>query len=75
MSKPVRIATRLGGLIAGSTCYPVVPLSSGDVRYFNSLEPQLNAVIKRAAQANGASYEDTFTTGVGHDACKGSTHG
>ncbi len=57
----------------GSTCYPVVPLSSGDVRYFNSLELQLNAVIKQAALANGATYADTFTSSIGHDACKGSS--
>jgi lysophospholipase L1-like esterase len=57
----------------GSTCYPVVPFSSGDVKYFNSLELQLNAVIKQAAQANGATYVDTFTSSIGHDACKGSS--
>jgi lysophospholipase L1-like esterase len=56
----------------GSTCYPVVPFSSGDEKYFNGLELQLNAVIKQAAQANGATYVDTFTSSIGHDACKGS---
>jgi lysophospholipase L1-like esterase len=56
----------------GSTCYPVVPFSSGDVTYFNSLELDLNAVIKQAAQANGATYVNTFTSSIGHDACKGS---
>jgi len=56
----------------GSNCYPVVPFSSGDVRYFNSLELALNAVIKQAAQANGATYVDTFTSSIGHDACAGS---
>jgi lysophospholipase L1-like esterase len=57
----------------GSTCYPVVPYSSGDVTYFNSLELKLNAVIKQAAQANGATYVDTFSSSIGHDACKGSS--
>ena len=56
----------------GSTCYPVVPYSSGDVTYVNSLEVQLNAVLKQAAHANGATYVDTFTSSIGHDACKGS---
>jgi lysophospholipase L1-like esterase len=55
----------------GSTCYPVVPFSSGDVTYFNSLEQRLNTVIKQAAQANGATYVDTFTSSIGHDACAG----
>jgi lysophospholipase L1-like esterase len=57
----------------GSTCYPVVPFSSADVKYVNSLELQLNAVIKQAAQADGATYVDTFSSSVGHDACKGSS--
>ena len=56
----------------GSSCWPVVPLSSGDVAYINSLESQLNAVLKQAAQANGATYVDTFTSSIGHDACKSS---
>ncbi len=56
----------------GSTCYPVVPLSSGDVRYFNSLELLLNTVIQQAAGANNATYVDTFSSSIGHDACKGS---
>jgi lysophospholipase L1-like esterase len=56
----------------GSTCYPIVPFSSGDVVYVNSLELQLNAVIQQAAQANGATYVDTFTSSIGHDACRGS---
>jgi hypothetical protein len=45
-----------------------VPFSSGDVAYVDSLELQLNAVIKQAAQANGATYVDTFTSSIGHDA-------
>jgi lysophospholipase L1-like esterase len=57
----------------GSSCYPIVPFSSGDVSYVNSLEQQLNAVIKQAAQANGATYVDTFTSSIGHDACRGSS--
>jgi lysophospholipase L1-like esterase len=56
----------------GSNCYPIVPFSSGDVSYFNSLELQLNAVLKQTAQADGATYVDTFSSSVGHDACKGS---
>jgi lysophospholipase L1-like esterase len=57
----------------GSSCYPIVPFSSGDVSYVNSLELQLDAVIKQAAQGNGATYVDTFTSSIGHDACRGSS--
>ncbi|MDQ6732293.1 MAG: hypothetical protein M3022_18865, partial [Actinomycetota bacterium] len=52
------------------TCWPVVPFSSGDVSYFNSLENRLNAVITSAAQSNAATYVDTYTSSIGHDACK-----
>jgi lysophospholipase L1-like esterase len=55
----------------GLTCYPIVPLSSADVRYVNSLEMQLNAVLRDTARANHATYVDTFTSSVGHDACQG----
>jgi lysophospholipase L1-like esterase len=54
----------------GSNCWPLVPLSSGDIKYFNGLEEQLNQVIQQAAQANTATYVDTWTSSIGHDACK-----
>lgn len=56
--------------VNGSSCWPLVPLSPGDIRYFNSLEEGLNQVIARAAAANQATYVDTFTSSIGHDACK-----
>jgi lysophospholipase L1-like esterase len=56
----------------GSSCWPLVPISAGDIKYFNSLETQLNSVLKSEAGANGATYVDTFTSSVGHDACKSS---
>ena len=58
------------GLPSSGTCWPVVPFSSGDVSYFNSLENRLNAVIASAAQTNGATYVDTYASSTGHDACK-----
>ncbi len=54
----------------GSNCWPLVPFSSGDIKYFNSLETQLNQAIASAAAANGATYVDTFSSSVGHDACR-----
>jgi hypothetical protein len=39
------------------------------VSWFNSLELELNAVLRQAAQANGATYVDTFSSSIGHDAC------
>ena len=54
----------------GSDCWPLVPMSAGDITYFNSLETSLNAVLRDAANANGAKYVDTFKSSIGHDACK-----
>jgi lysophospholipase L1-like esterase len=54
----------------GSTCWPTVPLSAGDIAYINSLEAQLNQVIQQAAQANTATFVNTFLSSIGHDACK-----
>jgi lysophospholipase L1-like esterase len=56
----------------GSSCWPIVPVSRADVSWFNSLEIDLNGVLEQTAQANGATYVDTFTSSIGHDACTGS---
>jgi lysophospholipase L1-like esterase len=56
--------------VNGSNCWPLVPLSSGDITYFNSLEKRLNSVIAFEAAANNAKFVDTFTSSIGHDACK-----
>jgi lysophospholipase L1-like esterase len=56
----------------GSSCWPLVPISAGDITYFNGLETSLNSVRKSVAGANNAKYVDTFTSSVGHDACKSS---
>lgn len=54
----------------GSSCWPLVPMSAGDIKYFNGLETSLNTVLKDAATANNARYVDTFSSSIGHDACK-----
>jgi lysophospholipase L1-like esterase len=56
--------------VNGSGCWPLVPLSPGDVAYYNSLERRLNSVIAADAKRNRAKYVDTFTSSIGHDACK-----
>jgi hypothetical protein len=61
--------------VNGSNCWPTVPLSSGDISYINSLEQKLNSAIAGAASAAAAAgidatYVDTFTSSIGHDACK-----
>lgn len=58
--------------VNGGSCWPTVPFSSGDIKYFNGLEAQLNAVIASAAANNAATFVDTFQSSIGHDACAGS---
>jgi lysophospholipase L1-like esterase len=56
----------------GSNCYPDVPFAKADVTWFNSIEIDLNGVLKQTALANGATFVDTFSSSIGHDACRGS---
>jgi lysophospholipase L1-like esterase len=56
--------------VNGGGCWPLVPISNGDVAYFNSLEQQLNHVIAQAAANNHATFVDTWNSSIGHDACK-----
>jgi lysophospholipase L1-like esterase len=58
--------------VDGSNCFPAVPLTSGDIEYFNMLEKLLNSKLASDAANNGATYVDTFPSFIGHDACKGS---
>jgi lysophospholipase L1-like esterase len=56
--------------VNGSSCWPLVPISAGDITYFNSLEEQLNAVLQSEAASNGATFINTWNSSIGHDACK-----
>jgi hypothetical protein len=51
-------------------CYPQLLLTTGDVAYLNQLELVVNATLRQEAAANGATYVDTYTASIGHDACK-----
>jgi len=51
-------------------CWPTVPLTTGDVAYLNGVEKELNAMLSSEAASNSASYVDTYTPSIGHDACK-----
>lgn len=50
--------------------YPQMPLTTGDVAYLNGVEQDLNAMLRSEATANGATFVDTFTPSIGHDACQ-----
>lgn len=51
-------------------CWPTVPLTTGDVAYLNGVEKELNAMLSSESASNGATYVDTYTPSIGHDACK-----
>jgi hypothetical protein len=51
-------------------CRPSVPLTTGDVAYLNGVEQDLDAMLSSEAAANGASYVNTYTPSIGHDACQ-----
>ncbi|MGH9123829.1 MAG: SGNH/GDSL hydrolase family protein [Acidimicrobiales bacterium] len=51
-------------------CYPLIPLTTADTAYLNSVEMTLNAELSTEAAAAGATYVDTFSGSLGHDACK-----
>ena len=55
---------------AGDGCWPEVPLAVGDVPYLRGIEVGLNQMLARAAAENGATFVDTYTPTVGHDACQ-----
>jgi hypothetical protein len=51
-------------------CWPTVPLTTGDTAYLNNMEKELDAMLSSEAAANSAKFVDTYTPGIGHDACK-----
>ncbi len=51
-------------------CYPTMPLTTGDTAYLNGVEKDLNSMLESEAGAGDATYVDTFTHSIGHDACQ-----
>jgi lysophospholipase L1-like esterase len=55
---------------SGNGCWPLVPVSFGDVPYLRGVELKLNAMLSSEAAANGATFVNTYTDSIGHDACQ-----
>jgi lysophospholipase L1-like esterase len=53
----------------GAGCGDQMPLAPGDVTFLHQKEQQLNTMLSETAKAAGATYVDTFTPSIGHDAC------
>ena len=54
----------------GDGCWPLVPIAYGDVPYLRGVEQELNAMLATVATANNATFVDTYTASIGHDACQ-----
>jgi lysophospholipase L1-like esterase len=50
-------------------CWPVVPITNGDVAYLRGTEVMLNRVLAAAAKVAGVTFIDAFTPSIGHDFC------
>ncbi len=55
---------------SGSGCWPLVPIAYGDVPYLRGVEQNLNKMLASQAAANSATFVDTYTDSIGHDACQ-----
>ena len=54
----------------GPGCWPLLPISPGDVPYLRDTQKRLNAMLAAQAAGAGATYVDVYGPGIGHDACQ-----
>lgn len=57
-------------LPATGSCYPQMPIASGDVAYVRGIQATLNRAVERAAASTGAIYVDMSKASQGRDACQ-----
>jgi lysophospholipase L1-like esterase len=50
-------------------CWPQLPVTYSDIPYLRATERRLNAMLATAAADSGASYADTYSGSVDHNAC------
>jgi hypothetical protein len=58
----------------GDGCWPVVPIAYGDVPYLRGVELELNQMLATEAAANNATFVNTYTDSIGHDACQSASN-
>jgi lysophospholipase L1-like esterase len=54
----------------GVACWPYLPILPEDMPYLVAKYKEMNAMLAEQAAANGATYIDTYTPSIGHDACQ-----
>jgi len=55
---------------ASPPCWPLLPISSGDLPYVRAKQKELNAMLATQAAANDATFVDSYDASIGHDACE-----
>ncbi|KOV77072.1 SGNH/GDSL hydrolase family protein [Nocardia sp. NRRL S-836] len=50
-------------------CWPVVPISRGDVPYLDGVQQQLNGMLGAQAAASGATFVNPYDISLGRDTC------
>jgi lysophospholipase L1-like esterase len=56
--------------VSGHGCWPKMPIARGDVPYLRGVETRLNAMLATEAAEHGATFVNTYTGSIGHDACQ-----
>lgn len=50
-------------------CWPIVPISAGDVPYLDNVQKQLNGMLGAQAKAAGAAFVNPYDISLGRDTC------
>jgi hypothetical protein len=51
-------------------CPTAIPWTTGDLKWFHSVEQRGNTELRAEANANGAYFVNTFSPSAGHNACE-----
>ena len=54
---------------SAAACANTLAITQGDLAFLNNEELRFNAMLRQRAEAAGATYVDTYTPSMGHDAC------
>jgi lysophospholipase L1-like esterase len=54
----------------GRGCWPLLPISPEDTKFFDEAMRKMNRMLRDEALANGAAYANVYRPSVGHDTCK-----
>jgi hypothetical protein len=54
---------------SAAACADTLAITQGDLAFLNNEELRFNAMLRQRAEAASATYVDTYTPSVGHDAC------